>query len=96
LSNIWWEAHGKALLMLTEEKLAILQNFNHDLISCNYRESKFYANRSPYCRACPFCIEDTDHIVKCMGDSANQKIRDRYVMKINAIMTNMGTNDTTI
>jgi hypothetical protein len=96
LNNIWWEAHGKALLLLTEGKLAIIQKFNHEHISCNYRESKFYSNRSPYCRVCPLRIEDTDHIVKCMGDSANQKIRNRYFMKIHAIMTNMGTNDTTI
>jgi hypothetical protein len=96
LNIIWWEAHGKALSSLSDGKVTIVLKFIHDHIACNYRESKFYTHRTPYCRACPSHIEDTDHIIKCKNDYICQQIRDKYFMKLIGKMTNMGTSDTTI
>jgi hypothetical protein len=52
LESICWEAHGKALISLSDGARTRIQKFIHNRLPCNHRESRYYDYRSPNSIAC--------------------------------------------
>jgi hypothetical protein len=96
IEDIWWQAHGKAILQFTAGQRTSIQKFVHKRMACNKRENRYKAYRSPMCIQCKDIIECENHVLQCAECEIRKQGRIKYLKTIQDTMIKMGTNSTTI
>jgi hypothetical protein len=96
VDNIWWEAHGKALLTFTANQRGIIHKFIHNKLPCNKTENLYYQYRPAECYLCKNIIENQTHVIRCTSCEGRTKLRKNYIQAIRNHLESTGTNTTTI
>jgi hypothetical protein len=89
MSDINWDAHGKALAQLSQRHTQLVK-MCHEILPTATITFRYKATASPLCPICKADDEDRDHVMRCV-DSTKAKWRHQLIGSVQKRCTEMKT-----